>query len=74
MKEEYASIKIVLERLQYHIHEWLIFVDLKMVSFLLGQQGGYTKDPCFLWYWDSRTTADHWAKKGMAPKKEFDTW
>ena len=28
MKEEYASIKIVLQRLQYHVHEWVICVDL----------------------------------------------
>lgn len=33
MKEQYASIKIVLERLQYDIHEWLICVDLKIVNF-----------------------------------------
>lgn len=38
MKKEYASIKIVLDRLQYHVHEWLICVGLKMVNFLLGQQ------------------------------------
>ena len=37
MKEKYASVEIVLERLQYRIHEWLICVDLKMVRFLLGQ-------------------------------------
>lgn len=29
MKEEYGSIKIVVERLQYHVHKWLICVDLK---------------------------------------------
>ena len=31
-----------------------------MVSFLLGQQSGYTKFPCFLCYWDSRNKANHW--------------
>ena len=63
MKEEYDNIKTVLERLQYHVHGWLICVDLKMVNFQLGQQGGYTKYPCFLCYWDIRATADHWVKK-----------
>ena len=29
--------------------------DLKMVNFLLGQQSGFTKYPCFLCMWDSRT-------------------
>lgn len=30
---------------------------------LLGQQGGYTKYPCFLCEWDSRNRAQHWIKK-----------
>ena len=33
-----------------------------MANFLLGQQGGYTKYPCFLCYWDSRAAAEHWVK------------
>lgn len=33
MKEEYASIKIVLKRLQYHVHKLLICADLKIVNF-----------------------------------------
>ena len=35
----------------------------KMVNFLLDQQGGYTKYPCFLCYWDSRADKDHWVRK-----------
>uniref|UniRef100_A0A0K2ULI1 Putative LOC100197081 [Hydra vulgaris] n=1 Tax=Lepeophtheirus salmonis TaxID=72036 RepID=A0A0K2ULI1_LEPSM len=62
MKEEYGNIKIVLERLKYLDHQWLICVDLKMVNFLLGQQGGYTKYPCFLCYWDSTADKDHWVR------------
>ena len=34
-----------------------------MVNFLLGRQGGYFKNPCFLCYWDSRTSTKHWVKK-----------
>ena len=34
--------------------------DLKMVNFLLQQQTGYKKYPCFLCYWDSRDKANHW--------------
>ena len=33
-----------------------------MVNFLLGQQSGYTKYPCFLCYWDSRDKVNHWTK------------
>lgn len=31
-----------------------------MVNFLLGQQSGYTKNPCFICLWDSRAKQDHW--------------
>ena len=43
--------------------QWLICVDLKMVNFLLGQQGGHTKYSCFLCYWDSRTNEEHLVRK-----------
>jgi hypothetical protein len=36
MKEEYKSISLVLERINYQKHQWVICVDLKMVNFLLG--------------------------------------
>ena len=62
LKEEYGNIKLVLGKLKYHEHGWLICVDLKMVNYLLGQQSGYTKYPCFLCYWDSRAKSQHWNK------------
>ncbi|GFV38088.1 uncharacterized protein TNCV_4203981 [Trichonephila clavipes] len=34
-----------------------------MVNFLLGQQGGYTKFPCFMCLWDSRDKQHHWSQK-----------
>ncbi|KAI6651376.1 hypothetical protein LOD99_5343 [Oopsacas minuta] len=34
-----------------------------MVSFLLGQQKGYTKFPCYLCMWDSRAREKHWTQK-----------
>ena len=63
MKEKYEEIKTVLHSIKYHEHNWLICVDLKMVNFLLGQQSGYTKFPCFLWLWDSRAKHLHWVQK-----------
>lgn len=47
VKEEYATVASVMDKIKYNEHKWLICVDLKMVNFLLGQQGGYTKYPCF---------------------------
>ena len=39
-----------------------------MVNFLSGQQGGHTKYPCFLCYWDSRTNEEHWVRKEWPPR------
>jgi hypothetical protein len=36
-----------------------------MVNFLLDQQNGYTKYPCFLCLWDSRAKHEHWARKDL---------
>ena len=47
LKEKYGPIKHVLEYKKYDQHNWKICVDLKMVNFLLGQQSGYRKYPCF---------------------------
>ena len=43
-------------------------MHLKIVNFLLGQQGGHTKYPCFLCYWDSRANEEHWVRKEWPPK------
>ena len=63
LKEVYQNIKFVLEKISYASHSWIICVDLKMVNFLLGQQSGYTKYPCFLCLWDSRDDKNHWSWK-----------
>lgn len=63
LREEYNNIKMVIDLLKYHEHNWVICVDLKMVNFLLGQQHGFTKFPCFLCMWDSRARDKHWNQK-----------
>ena len=68
LKEQYKSIKIVLHKLAYEEHHWLICVDLKMVNFLLGQQAGYTKYPCFHCLWDSRARDEHWSRRDWPPR------
>src|SRR6187551_3881335 len=68
LAEQYKNVKMVLEKLCYHEHSWLICVDLKMVNFLLGQQSGYTKYPCFICMWDSRAKHQHWEKLNWPPR------
>ena len=72
MKEEYNTIALILEKLKYQQHQWVICVDLKMVNFLLGQQAGYTKYPCFLCLWDSRDKKHHWTKKEWPKRKNME--
>ena len=62
-KKKHESIKQVMEKTNYSNHNWVICVDLRMVNFLLGQQSGFTKFPCFLCLWDSRAKDQHWERK-----------
>ena len=71
LKEKYDAIKTVLQHIKYEHHQWVICVDLKMVNFLLGQQSGYTKFPCFLCYWDSRDKANYWKIKNWPVREQL---
>jgi len=62
-KETYKSVKHALQLISYQQHKWIACVGLKTVCFLLGQQLGYTKYPCFLCLWDSRAKSEHWERK-----------
>lgn len=63
LKEKYDNLAFILTKLNYKKYEWTICGDLKVISMILGQQGGYTKYPCFLCEWDSRAKAKHWTDK-----------
>lgn len=52
-----------MKKIKYQNHQWIICVDLKMVNFLLGRQGGSTKFPCFICLWDSRDKQYYWLQK-----------
>ena len=71
LKEHCQNVKMCLEKLRYSEHNWALCVDFKMFNFLLGQQGGYTKHPCFLCYWDSRATDQHWVKKDRPSRQDL---
>ena len=71
VKEQYLNEKMVLNKLCYSEHNWAICVDFKMVNFLLGRQGGYTKNSCFCCYWDSRATSQYWVKKDWPAREDL---
>jgi hypothetical protein len=64
-------MKILLDSIKYDQHNWLICGDLKAIAFLLGQEGGYTKYPCFLYLWDSPAAALHYEQKGWTQRIDF---
>ncbi|GBO30653.1 hypothetical protein AVEN_251649-1 [Araneus ventricosus] len=54
LEENYNDLSMILEKINYQEHCWMVCGDFKMLTMLLGQQASYTKDPCFLCLWDSR--------------------
>lgn len=72
LKESYDSFKLLLEKLEYSSHNWLICGDFKMINLIVGLQSGNTKYPCFLCLWDSRARDKHWTT--MASTITLESW
>ena len=62
MKEDYENVKQLLIKINYAQFKWYVCGDFKMLGFLLGLQGGYTKYSCFLCLWNSRADGEHYKK------------
>jgi len=71
MKEDYENVKQLLVKINYVEFKWDVCGDFKMLGFLLGLQGGYTKYSCFLCLWDSRADDDHYRKVQWPPRQEL---
>lgn len=71
LKENYESVKILLEALKYQEYNWQLIGDFKIVGFLMGLQGGYTKYPCYLCLWDSRADAEHYVRQAWPERTDF---
>lgn len=71
LKETYGNLELLLQKINYHEHQWLLCGDLKVLCMLLGQQGGYTKFPCFICEWDSRAREKHWTQKEWPSRKSL---
>src|SRR6218665_964209 len=48
ISKDYTSVKMLLNTLKYDDYGWEVIRYLKMVSFLMGLQGDFTKFLCFL--------------------------
>ena len=67
LREEYWYINVAIGLLHYHKHYWIICIDFKVVSFLLGQQCRYTKFPSLLRMRESRNREKHCAERIWRP-------
>jgi hypothetical protein len=72
LKESYENLELVLTKIGYTAHDWMICGDLKVLCMLLGQQAGYTKYPCFMCEWDSRARSQHWEQKHWTPRTSLE--
>ena len=71
IKEDRESVKILLDLIQYNDHSWDVCGDFKMIAFLLGLQGGYTKHSCFLCVWNSKADEQHCLVKNWTARKDL---
>ena len=71
LKDDYTSVKMLLGALKYDDYGWEVIGDFKMMSFLMGLQGSFTKFPCFLCLWDSRDTTAHYHRRNWPQRTEF---
>ena len=71
LDEDYKNCEFLLTKLQYDEHNWQLCGDLKILTIILGQQTGFTKYPCFLCEWDSRSRDEHYVKKVWPARKNF---
>lgn len=54
LKEEYNTVKTLLDTLKYDEYCWGVTEDFKMVTLLMDLQGSFTKFLCCLCLWDNR--------------------
>ena len=71
LKEDYNSVKTLLNALKYDEYGWEVIGDFIMVAFMMGLQGGWTKFPCYLCLWDSRDTKAHYHRLDWPQQTEF---
>lgn len=73
VKETYASMQAILMLTQYHLYNWQICGDLKVVAILMGLKQGYAKHQCFLCLWEGRADKLHYDEKHVwEPRPDID--
>ena len=71
MIEEHDNIRILLEKIKYADHQSKSCEALKIVTIILGEQEGFTKNPCFLCLWNSRDREKDYKQNKWPTKNEM---
>ena len=74
LKECYEVMKMLLLKINYHVHCWSTCSYFKVIAILLGLQTGCMKYCCFLCYWDSRARDEHYTVKVWSERNSFVPW
>lgn len=53
-EKSYEVMQNILHLVEYEKHQWRVCCDLKVVALLCDMQTGYTKNMCFLCFWETR--------------------
>lgn len=69
VKEDRSSVQRILDLLKYSEQNWPIVADLKVLNFLLGFPGGYSKHPCFYCFFDTRNSLPDFDKNFIWPAR-----
>ena len=72
LKENYITLQLILDKINYNTNRWLVCADLKVVAILAGLQLGYTKYCCFLCLWDLRARSEHYKKKHWPVRRDIE--
>lgn len=60
LKETYASMRLIFDKVKYNEHNWDVSGDLKVVALIMGLQLGRTKNSCFICTWISTAKIKHY--------------
>ena len=67
----YTNVKTLLIALKSDQFNWQVIGDFRIVAFLVGLQGGFTKFPCYLCHRDSRDTIAHYHRRIWPKRTEY---
>ncbi|GAB0086386.1 uncharacterized protein DMENIID0001_004390 [Sergentomyia squamirostris] len=71
LKEDFESLKQVMDLIKWSDHQWPICADYKVVTKLMGIKPGFPKHMCHLCLWDSRDRKQHYVLKDWPKRSEF---